>query len=116
MRKPLTGQVGSYYERTLAADTAWSALASVVEYEGMGVRGQIALEVQSALLALLSLGTDVAEAPAGQKGTAFAISGTAAGVGFAASVARGGPLGALWGSSVSAGVKTFLQFYYHESY
>jgi len=25
LRKPLTGQVGSYYERTLAADTAWSA-------------------------------------------------------------------------------------------
>ena len=100
----------------LTADTAWSALAGLVEYEGMGAGAQIALDAQSAILALFGLFRDVGEAPAGQKGTALAISGTGAGVGFAAGVARGGPIGTLWGASVNAAVKTFLQLYYHESY
>jgi hypothetical protein len=94
------------------ADSSWSALSALVKMAG----SEVALESQSAILALVSTFTDVKDAPPGEKGTALAVSGTAGAAGFGAGVAYGGPLGPFVGYVVNKSVKTFEEFYFHVFY
>ena len=100
----------------ITTDNGWTTLAKVAAANANVAGAELAIEAQSAIFSLIGVFVDVGDAQPGQKGTAFAISGTSAVAGTATGILYGGPVGQVWNYVVNKSLKTFLQFYTHEFY